>query len=148
MQYCSAFSPIAWSKRGVTYVYGCGRVRVYTDPQAISANSKLRIAYVARDLVVAMRFPGFIATLFASTTLFIAVFGEAICYYPDGKNATGLSPCNNNAAVSHCCRDADVCLSNGVCFSPGLGSIVRRGCTDPTWNSTECPNTCNIGVYA
>ncbi|KAF1969864.1 hypothetical protein BU23DRAFT_651749 [Bimuria novae-zelandiae CBS 107.79] len=70
-----------------------------------------------------------------------AVQGE--CYYPDGTVAPGLVPCNEGAEVSHCCRDADTCLTNGLCFSSGLGSILRRGCTDKGWNQTECPNICN-----
>ncbi|KAH7355490.1 hypothetical protein BKA66DRAFT_446566 [Pyrenochaeta sp. MPI-SDFR-AT-0127] len=72
---------------------------------------------------------------------------ELSCYYPDGKNATGLTPCKPNADVSHCCREADVCQTNGMCFSPGLGAIVRRGCTDRTWNSPDCPNACIIDGF-
>lgn len=71
---------------------------------------------------------------------------ELSCYYPDGKNATGLIPCKPDAEVSHCCREADVCLTSGMCFSPGLNSLVRRACTDKTWNSTECPNFCIVGT--
>jgi hypothetical protein len=66
----------------------------------------------------------------------------AECYYPDGKVASGLTPCNSTAKVSHCCRDADVCLSNGLCFSTGLGTIIRRGCTDSSFNDTVCPAFC------
>jgi hypothetical protein len=68
------------------------------------------------------------------------------CFYPDGKNATGLFPCYPDADVSHCCRKSDVCLSNGLCFSSGLGTIVRRGCTEPSWKSDSCPAVCDIGM--
>lgn len=85
-----------------------------------------------------MRLHAYIAIV-ASALLSIAV---AECYYPDGKIASGLIPCNATSSVTHCCRKSDVCLSNGLCFSSGLGSIVRRGCTNSAWNSTECPNFC------
>jgi hypothetical protein len=68
------------------------------------------------------------------------VLGE--CFYPDGTAAPGLVPCNEGAEVSHCCRDADMCLTNGLCFSSGLGSTLRRGCTDKNWNKTACPDIC------
>jgi len=67
------------------------------------------------------------------------------CYYPDGKIGSGLVPCNTTASVTHCCRKPDVCLTNGLCYS-SIGSIIRRGCTDKTWNSTECPSEiCTTG---
>ncbi|KAF1830908.1 hypothetical protein BDW02DRAFT_650312 [Decorospora gaudefroyi] len=68
--------------------------------------------------------------------------GICDCFYPDGRNATDLHVCLPDAAVSHCCRSSDSCLSNGMCFSSGLGSIVRRACTDKTWKSQECPRIC------
>jgi len=64
------------------------------------------------------------------------------CYYPNGETANGLVPCNPSANVTACCKDSDLCLTNGFCFSPGLNSIVRRACTDKTFNSTDCPRTC------
>jgi hypothetical protein len=67
------------------------------------------------------------------------------CYYPNGESDDGLHPCNATAAVSHCCRASDVCITNGFCFSSGLNAVVRRGCTDKTFNSTECPQQCTIG---
>jgi hypothetical protein len=92
-------------------------------------------------LVVVMKFYVFI--LLCVSALVSEILAE--CYYPDGKVAPGLIPCNSTAKVSHCCRDADVCLSNGLCFSTGLSSIVRRGCTDSTWNETTCPSFCTGG---
>ncbi|KAH8750874.1 hypothetical protein BGZ57DRAFT_119381 [Hyaloscypha finlandica] len=71
------------------------------------------------------------------------------CYYPDGAVAEGLQPCNTTAgAVSSCCRVGDVCLTNGFCFSAGQNSLVRRGCTDSTFNSTECPRICITGAVS
>jgi len=69
------------------------------------------------------------------------------CYYPNGQLADGLSPCNTTAPVSHCCRNGDVCVTNGLCFSTGLMAVVRRGCTDKTFNSTLCPQQCAFGMY-
>jgi len=83
--------------------------------------------------------------LVLASTLF-SLSTQQQCYYPDGKLATGLIPCNASAPVSHCCRESDVCLTNGLCFSAGLGSIVRRGCTEKGWNSTDCPNFCTKGM--
>jgi hypothetical protein len=68
------------------------------------------------------------------------------CFLPNGQPADGLVPCNSTASASHCCRQGDVCLSNGFCFSAGLNALVRRGCTDKTFNSTECPQECSIGM--
>ncbi|KAF7513149.1 hypothetical protein GJ744_010545 [Endocarpon pusillum] len=64
------------------------------------------------------------------------------CYYPNGKEAASLQPCNATSPIANCCKDSDICLKNGLCFSPGLNSVVRRGCTDQTWNSTSCANVC------
>ena len=60
------------------------------------------------------------------------------CFFPDGSMSDGLVQCNMEAEESHCCRSADACLSNGWCFSSGLGTIVRRGCTQKTWNTSAC----------
>jgi len=67
------------------------------------------------------------------------------CYYPNGNSSAGLSPCNTTAPESHCCRSADVCLTNKLCFSPGLNAIVRRGCTDSTFKDAACPQVCLTG---
>jgi hypothetical protein len=39
-----------------------------------------------------------------------------------------------------------MCLTNRFCFSFGLNAIIRRGCTDPTWVSNDCPDQCTQGV--
>ena len=68
-----------------------------------------------------------------------------ICYYPNGEATDALIPCKTTSAATNCCKDSDVCLKNGLCFSPGLNSVVRRGCTDQNWNSSECPDICTSG---
>ncbi|KAF2122578.1 hypothetical protein BDV96DRAFT_626464 [Lophiotrema nucula] len=83
-----------------------------------------------------MKFPAFF------TVLLFASLASAECYYPDGSLGSGLIPYNTEASVTHCCRESDVPLSNGLCFSSGLNAVVRRGCTDKAWNSTACPNIC------
>jgi hypothetical protein len=67
------------------------------------------------------------------------------CYRPDGNIAADLVPCKLGADVSHCCRQTDVCLTQGLCFSPWLGAVIRRGCTDWSWKSSNCSNVCNDG---
>lgn len=70
------------------------------------------------------------------------------CYWPNGDNATSLFVCLPNADYSHCCRNGDVCITNGLCFSPGLGAILRRGCTDSTFQASPCTDICgSIGTY-
>lgn len=64
------------------------------------------------------------------------------CFYPDGSRNDGLFACDPKAAVSACCRLGDVCVSNGFCFFAGLNALVRRGCTDSSFNSTSCPRAC------
>lgn len=84
--------------------------------------------------------------LVAITALALSVTAQQTCYYPDGSSDTALRPCNASAAVSACCRTpTDVCLTNGLCFSTGLNVVIRRGCTDSTWNSTLCPKYCETG---
>jgi hypothetical protein len=67
------------------------------------------------------------------------------CYYPGGKEATDDLPCDPDAEVSVCCAGSVVlgfvCLSNKLCVSP-KGRIARGSCTDPTWQSPDCPKFC------
>jgi hypothetical protein len=70
----------------------------------------------------------------------------AQCYWPNGKVAVGLVPCNTTAPASHCCRESDLCLTNGLCVSSGLSSVLRRACTDDKWNNSACPDFCTQGV--
>ncbi|KAI9774140.1 MAG: hypothetical protein M1840_005233 [Geoglossum simile] len=82
-----------------------------------------------------------------SSALLSAGDSTGTCYYPNGNSSSGLIPCNATAAQSHCCRSADVCLTNKLCFSPGLNAIVRRGCTERTWNDPACPRVCLAGDF-
>src|SRR3954470_10074193 len=71
----------------------------------------------------------------------------ASCYYPDGKLSESLSPCNTDAEESHCCGKSTFCVSHGFCFSSALGSVVRRGCTEPSWNTSVCGGPGITGEY-
>ncbi len=84
-----------------------------------------------------------LALLWSSWLVGTTVGQSQTCYYPDGQETTALIPCNASLPATSCCKDSDVCLKNGLCFSPGLGSVVRRGCTDKMWNSTECAGICS-----
>ena len=76
--------------------------------------------------------------LVAITAFALSVTAKT-CYYPDGSPDVAIKPCDSSADVSTCCRSTDSCLSNNLCFSTGLNVVYRRGCTDPTWNSSSCP---------
>jgi len=89
----------------------------------------------------------FSISYFVVLDLFVLSSATKTCYWPSGKTAGALTPCNDTLSVSHCCKESDVCISNGLCFSPGLGVLVRRGCTDRSWNSTECPSYCLADKY-
>jgi len=93
------------------------------------------------QLILKMRLFVFIVSLACT----LATTRAVDCFSADGQLAKGAKPCNPTAAHSHCCRDADVCLTNGLCFSSGLGAVVRRSCTDRSWNSTACPRVCTAG---
>ncbi|KAF1949759.1 hypothetical protein CC80DRAFT_497224 [Byssothecium circinans] len=91
---------------------------------------------------------GLHALFVAALLSFVAA--QKSCFYPDKSNATGLTPCRRDAEVTHCCKEGDECLSNGLCYSAGLNSVVRRGCTDKTWTLSECPNygtAANLAYY-
>lgn len=68
------------------------------------------------------------------------------CFVPNGMpHITGV-PCNASAEQSSCCAGADVCLSNGLCFSAresdGPNVVIRSSCTDPTFRHPNCPQIC------
>jgi hypothetical protein len=50
---------------------------------------------------------------------------NSICYLPNGEVEPASQPCNPNAAVSHCCQNVQVCLSNGLCWDPSANNIIR-----------------------
>lgn len=66
------------------------------------------------------------------------------CYWPNGAVAQGYVPCNLDQTNSMCCADQEqsACLSNGLCLWLGDFSIDRGGCTDSSWASGACVQTC------
>ena len=99
----------------------------------------------------------------------LSVFAQQTCYWPNGSGLTApqgywVSCYSNQASTS--CLNGDVCLSNGLCYGPGIGMVrptyprgyieqiidftiktYRGGCTLKDWdNITACPNQwCNDG---
>ncbi|GAW22810.1 hypothetical protein ANO14919_123530 [Xylariales sp. No.14919] len=65
------------------------------------------------------------------------------CFYPDGSEATGDSPCNPDAEVSACCGSSSdsTCLSNSLC-EDGSGRVIRGSCSDQSWSDPACPRYC------
>ncbi|KAF2263884.1 hypothetical protein CC78DRAFT_262699 [Lojkania enalia] len=84
-----------------------------------------------------------------STCLFSrpTIAANSTCYYPSGLENKG-SPCDSDSEISSCCGPGFVCLSNGLCLpGPELKQeyryeFYRSGCTDASWNSTQCPQYC------
>ncbi|CZR56102.1 uncharacterized protein PAC_05990 [Phialocephala subalpina] len=77
---------------------------------------------------------------------------QRLCYFSDGTAADGYSACNNNTEHSGCCRlyqtngtPVDLCTTNGLCLGRNgvwNGFFFQSGCTDPTWQSSNCPHAC------
>jgi hypothetical protein len=65
------------------------------------------------------------------------------CFYPNGIEATGDSPCNTDTEVSFCCGSStnSFCYNNLLC-QDGEGRVVRGSCTDDTWTDPACPQYC------
>ena len=66
------------------------------------------------------------------------------CYYPNGDLVLADSPCDPDAEHSACCGAPPfgvACLSNKLCRTQP-GDFSRGSCTDPTWQSPECPSFC------
>ena len=54
---------------------------------------------------------------------------QQVCYWPDGsKIYTGPSRDCYASQDSHCCGEEEVCLSNGLCYSPAI-NLVYAYCT-------------------
>lgn len=68
------------------------------------------------------------------------------CYFPDGSLDTLSFVCNttavDNGETSICCRAGDECYTSGTCFQGWSGITYRQSCTDSTWKSSTCPQTC------
>jgi hypothetical protein len=67
------------------------------------------------------------------------------CFYPDGVTVEpNHTPCNTTVTDSSCCLPQDSCTADGLCL--GTSNFNYRGsCTDKTWTSNACPQTCRLG---
>ncbi|OCK75199.1 hypothetical protein K432DRAFT_386335 [Lepidopterella palustris CBS 459.81] len=72
------------------------------------------------------------------------VIADQTCYWPNGAVAQGYVPCNPGQTNSMCCagQGESACLSNGLCLWLADFSIDRGGCTDSSWASGACVQTC------
>ena len=76
--------------------------------------------------------------------------GAQKCYFPDGTEVNDDTPCRPQSSdqTSVCCGESDVCLGNSLCLiQTGYGAIARGSCTDPTWQSDDCPQYCQDGKF-
>ncbi|KAE8156191.1 hypothetical protein BDV40DRAFT_281865 [Aspergillus tamarii] len=72
-----------------------------------------------------------------------SVSSAQTCYWPDGTPATEDVPCSDDK-YAPCCRSGNLCLSNNLCLNVAIQPYVlsRGACTDPNWNSDNCPQFC------
>lgn len=81
------------------------------------------------------------------------VNADHTCYDTWGNSDENLSPCYSPGttdlhANTHCCRKGDICLSNGLCISPGSQYIMtQQGCTDKAWGA-PCSKYCSKSMLA
>lgn len=89
--------------------------------------------------------------LFLSAALCLLFNVESKCYFPDGSEVLHHVACRSGDGFSACCEQGFACLSNGLCNVTehvpdlehrGLAQHNRESCTDPTWESTDCPLFC------
>ena len=109
------------------------------------------------------KYPALLVSYFASA------FAQQSCYWPDGSGVRGEQGVWVNCHPSQdstCCRQGEMCLSNGLCYGSfiaavGLSSSLayfgphtdsmrktyRGACTVKDWsNTTACPTQwCNDG---
>lgn len=89
---------------------------------------------------------------FAPLLLLYSLASASTCYFSDGSIATGSFACNNSTEFSACCvlhqedgTPSDLCTTNGLCLSRSgtyNGFLFQSSCTDPTWQSSSCPQAC------
>ena len=77
----------------------------------------------------------------------VTTIGAPTCYFPDGSEANRDTTCRAQAygQASACCAYMDICLDNSLCLSAVTEVITRGSCTDPTWQSPNCPRYCQDG---
>ena len=73
------------------------------------------------------------------------------CFWPDGAEDTGSTPCNASADVSPCCPSDHYCLDNWCCFGGTHFGNRPSGwsCTDseaPEWQVPCYNRTCPLTV--
>ncbi len=92
-----------------------------------------------------MRHNLLLATLLA-LALPAAAAAAPKCFYPDGVTVEpNHAPCNTTVTNSACCLPQDACTAGGLCL--GTSNFNYRGsCTDKTWSSSACPQTCLLGL--
>ncbi|KAE8327679.1 hypothetical protein BDV39DRAFT_175089 [Aspergillus sergii] len=75
------------------------------------------------------------------------------CYWRNGASTLDeQQPCFPDKENSPCCAtnkqngdSNDVCTSNGLCVAqvePYTGLVLQNGCTDSSWNSSDCLSIC------
>jgi hypothetical protein len=82
---------------------------------------------------------------FVTLALPAAAAAAPQCFYPDGVTVEpNHTPCNTTVTNSACCLPQDACTADGLCL--GTANFNYRGsCTDKTWTSNACPQTCRLG---
>jgi hypothetical protein len=77
---------------------------------------------------------------------FVAIT-KASCYLPSGAEQDGVR-CSSDTEHSACCFSGNECFTNGLCKDPydaPINKYWRYGCTDPSWQSPDCPKYCYTG---
>lgn len=64
-----------------------------------------------------------------------------LCFTPNGIVLHGYGLCDPTSSTSVCCKLTENCLDNGLC-STLSGFVYRGGCTDGSFKSESCPQTC------
>lgn len=65
------------------------------------------------------------------------------CYYPNGDEASGDTPCYTDGRITHCCGGNSICLTNQLCLSLEQPYGLSRGsCTDQSFGPL-CPSYCS-----
>lgn len=93
-----------------------------------SSSSSLDVAYAyikIRTMLTSRTTRLFLISLYPITSL--AQSSSQKCYWPNGEEATvfnnvSVIACGSNG-VSQCCFEGSACLSNGLCFDAGPGSV-------------------------